>query len=290
MSIKQLHKSERGLMTQLKAADYHSRTELNPSSIASGLRGPGNVDVRAIHAALHGDKQSRAQATQDRMDRGTLVHMALLQPERLATDVAIWTGKTRKGAEWDAFEHDAGDRLVMRQQDFDASMSVANELKNHSMVSGSISGTKAEVALFCSDQGFECRGQVDCIDIPGRRIVDVKTTDAGISPDQVERTIRSFHYREKMAMYRRWAAQITGTDPTEWKCWNLFLCMAEPFGITRVRFTDDALAWGEQQMLNAMQEYRSALKIGGELPIFALDHFVDVKPWETNQMEEVDDE
>lgn len=250
--------------------------------------GHSEVDVRAIHNAMTGTRKEPAQASQDRMDRGTLLHMALLQPERLVSDVAVWQGKMRKGAEWEAFEADNDGKLILRRDDFSQTMSVYGEVKNHPMCGAKLAGCHAEVAMLLTDQGEQCRGQVDAVDLKNRRIIDVKTTDAGVSKDACERTIRSLHYREKMALYRRWIAMITKTDPTSWRCWNLFISMNETCpAIAFMRITDDALEWGESVMMNALQKYSEA-KRAGVFPIYSVEDFVDVKPWEVDPDPEVD--
>jgi hypothetical protein len=281
-----LHQGENGQLCQLKWSEYRGEKGLNPSSIADGLIGENEVDVRAIHNAMTGLRKEPSAASQDRMDRGSLVHMALLQPERLATDVKIWNGAKRAGAEWEAFNADVKPgQLLMRQKDFDHAMSIANTLKNHHYVGNFLNGCEAEVAMFCRDGGISCRGQVDAVDLKNKRIIDVKTTDAGIGPDTVNRTIRSLHYREKMALYRRWIAHITGTYTSEWRCWNLFLCMDQDSpGIRRVLITSDALEWGEIRMVNAISKYAAAVK-AGEFPVYAVDDFADVKPWEIQGQE-----
>ena len=286
--MKILHESPHGKLCQLDWKTYKGMPAINPSSLAAGLRGHNDVDVRAIHAAMTGERKEPAQASQDRMDRGSLLHMALLQPERLATDVAVWRGKIRKGAEWDAFEHDNDGKLILRGEDFDKVMAVYNEVRNHPMCGGKLAGCAAEVAMILEDCGEQCRGQVDAVDLKNRRIIDVKTTDSGVSQDSCQRTIRSLHYREKMALYRRWIAKVTQTPVNSWRCWNLFISMDETTpAIGFVRMTDEALEWGEMVMINALQKYSEA-KQSGAFPIFAMDYFVEVKSWEIHGDEEVE--
>lgn len=286
--MKILHESPHGKLCQLDWKTYKGMPAINPSSLAAGLRGHNDVDVRAIHAAMTGERKEPAQASQDRMDRGSLLHLALLQPERLATDVAVWRGKIRKGAEWDAFEHDNNGKLILRGEDFDRVMAVYNEVKNHPMCGGKLAGCAAEVAMILEDCGQQCRGQVDAIHFEKRMIIDVKTTDATISQDSCERTIRSLHYREKMALYRRWIAKITQTNPDSWRCYNLFIGMDETNpAIALVLLTEDGLEWGEAAMVNALQAY-SVAKKSGKFPIFAMDYFVKLRPWECGEDEEVE--
>ncbi len=326
--MKILHESAVGKLCQMRWSDYRGHAGINPSSLADGLMGHSDVDVRAIHAAMTSTRKEPAQSSQDRMDRGSLLHLALLQPERLATDVAVWRGweidpetinavkslyvprkvgqkkiaeklcldestvsavlsgstssTVRSGFRWEQFERENDGKLILRESDFEWSMSVYNELKNHQMCGGFLAGCSAEVAMLLTDCGEFCRGQVDAVDLQRRRIIDVKTTDAGVSQDSCERTIRTMHYREKMALYRRWIAAITGTPANSWRCFNLFISMDETTpAIAKIRMTDEALEWGEMVMVNALQKYAAA-RAANEFPIYTLDSFVDVKPWEVD--------
>jgi len=278
-----LHQSMFGTLQQLDWKTYKGRRAINPSSLAAGLRDYLQVDVRAIRNALHGTQSEPSAQAQDRMDRGSVVHMALLQPERLGTDIAVWNGKVRKGAEWDAFEHDNAGKLIMRQSDYELAMSVANDVRYHEMCVNQLRDCKPEVAMFTTEDGVDVRGQVDSVSIKRRVIVDIKTTDSGVSDRDCESTIRRFHYREKMSLYRRWISRITETDPYSWKCFDLFISMdaASP-AINLVRISEDALQWGEARMINALQCYQAAVA-ANEFPIMATESCVSVAAWEMSE-------
>jgi len=282
-----IHQSPAGTLQQLDWKQYKGSRAINPSSLAAGLRDYLQIDVRAIYNALHGTYTEPSAQAQDRMDRGSVVHMALLQPERLGTDIAVWDGKVRRGAEWDAFEHDNAGKLIMRKPDYALAMSVADEVRYHEICVHHLRDSKAEVAMFTSEDGVDVRGQVDAVSIKRRVIVDIKTTDSGVSDRDCESTIRRFHYREKMALYRRWIARITETDPYSWKCFDLFISMdaASP-AINLVRISEDALQWGEARMINALQCYQAAVA-ANEFPIMASESCVSVAPWEMSEESEV---
>lgn len=283
-----LHESKHGSLQQIDWKAYKGSRALNPSSLAAGLRDYLQVDVRAIYNALHGTYTEPSAQAQDRMDRGSVVHMALLQPERLGTDIAVWDGKVRRGAEWDAFESDNAGMLIMRKPDYELAMNVANEVRYHEMCVHNLRDSKPEVAMFTTEDGVDCRGQVDAVSIKRRVIVDIKTTDSGVSDRDCESTIRRFHYREKMALYRRWIARITESDPYSWKCFDLFISMdaASP-SINLVRISEDALQWGEARMINALQCYQAAVQ-SNDFPIFATESCVGVWPKEMSQESEVE--
>ena len=329
-----LHQSPAGTLQQIDWKQYKGSRAINPSSLAAGLRDYLQVDVRAIHNALHGTYTEPSAQAQDRMDRGSVVHMALLQPERLGTDIAVWRGwqidpetcqiiksmyvprkvgsktiakqldidesivsavlsgatssEIRSGKAWDAFEAENSKKLIMRAVDYDQAMAVANEVRYHEIPVMCLRDSKPEVAMFTTEDGVDVRGQVDAVSIKRRVIVDIKTTDSGVSDRECESTIRRFHYREKMALYRRWIARITESDPYSWKCYDLFISMdaASP-SINLVRISEDALQWGEARMINALQCYQAAVA-ANDFPIMATESCVSVASWEMSEESEVE--
>lgn len=289
--MKIIHESAHGTLCREPDREYRKKPGVSPSALAEGLLGRGEVDVTAIRLATQYKPPTRSQASQDAMDRGTLVHMLLLEPERLQSDVAVFGGSRRSGAEWEAAVAESEERrqLLMRQQDFDLCSRVAAAYRNHPYVGGFLTGTAAEVSMFTGDCGIPVRGKVDAVDIEGKRIIDIKTTES-IGPDATSSTMKRLHYREKMALYRRWVAKVTETDASEWRCWNLFLSMdPERPAVRRMMIRNDALEWGELVMLQALRQYADAVNADKWPEVYAVDDFADVKPWECFEQEGNDD-
>lgn len=218
------------------------------------------------------------------MDRGSLAHLVLLQPERLATDLAVWSGGRRSGSEWCKFQDENKDRLVVTGDDFSSTMEAVNKLRSLPIVAELLCDIEPEVGIFTGlnidGLTIQVRGQVDAIrraDI--LRIVDIKTTEAGIDQYACERTVQQFHYREKMALYRDWVAAETHTDPDEWRCYNLFLSLGDRPGVRAMQFTSSALEWGRYRMQKALASVAECLR-SKTWPVFAKSDFIDVKPWE----------
>ncbi len=270
---------------------YRHRPGLNPSSLAAGLMDGGEVDPRAIRDAYEGVDKTRSAAAQDRMDRGTLAHLALLQPERLASDVAVWSGDTRRGAVWDAFQAENVGKLIIRSDDYASVMETVNAMRSQPIVSALLCDIVPEVAMFTRIEShgltLQGRGQVDAVNFADKVIVDIKTTEAGIDQRSCERTIRDMHYREKMAFYRNALAGLTGTDPEQWRCWNLFLSLGDRVGIRAMKFATDAMEFGTYRMNAAIDATASCLATG-KWPMFAKSDIMSVAPWEMPDESEVD--
>lgn len=274
----------RELVANIPRSEYRKMAGLNPSSLASGLMSDWDVDPRSIRDAYEGVELVRTAATQDRMDRGSLAHLALLQPERLVSDLAVWHGGRRSGLDWHKFEDENKDRLVVTAADFSSTMESVNKLRSVPIVAELLCDIEPEVAVFSGlnidGLTIQVRGQVDAVrraDI--LRIVDIKTTEAGIDQKSCERTATQFYYREKMAMYRDWVAAETQTDPEEWRCYNLFLSLGDRPGVRAMQFTTASLEWGRYRMQKALASVAECLR-SKAWPVFAKSDFIDVKPWE----------
>lgn len=275
------------LIPDMDRALYRSKPGLNPSSIAAGLVGTDDVDPRLIRDAMTQVERERTAATQDTMDRGTLAHLALLQPDRLQDSVAVWHGGRRLGAEWDAFTDANAGKLILKQDDYRETMRKVNLLRSDELVASKLRDVYPEVAMFTADFGIDCKGQVDAVHIGRREIVDIKTTTTELSQRAVDSTIRRFHYREKMSLYRRWLARLTSTHPEEWRCFNLFLGIGSHVGVRLVQLSTAALEWGEERMAKAATKYVECVA-ANEWPIYSRSDISTVENWEIG-MEMIDD-
>jgi hypothetical protein len=269
-----------GPTIRLDSSDYETLPGVNPSSLAMGLVGCTEVDVSAVKQSYESGYDAKST---DAMDAGTMVHLAILQPELLSDRVAVWCGGRRAGREWDEFESANSGRLMLRKDDYDSVMRSVEAFRSHPMVTNSIHGGSPEVVVLSEETHagvtIRARGRVDLIRLEDRVIIDLKTTKSPLSHVQCERSIRDFRYREKMALYRRWAAKATGSDPDSWRCYNLFLSIGERPSIRNVKLSTSALEFGEARMMDAIESVCVAID-ANEWPVHAVEDIVSVAPWE----------
>ena len=64
-------------------------------------------------AALTGHRDS------DAMRFGRVLHLAVLEPDLLPSQVAVWSGGRRAGKEWDAFKSHHAAREILTEAEFD---------------------------------------------------------------------------------------------------------------------------------------------------------------------------
>lgn len=269
-----------GVVTNMPRQVYDSIRRLNGSSLADGLVDHVEVDPNAVKYSFETPNRERAAAAQDRLDRGTLAHLFMLQPERIATDVAIWTGGKRASAAWDQFAADNGGKLIVSGRDFDAVAMACQAFRGCKLVANLLTELDAEVAMFGSEfaGGIVTKGLVDAVTKgPVCNIIDIKTTEAGISYRRVENTIRDFHYREKMAFYKRLYESASGREVIG--CYDLFLSMEPPYAVRLVKLSEQALEWGWERMKASLDAVQRCLT-EDRWPMFVRDDVAVVAEWE----------
>lgn len=280
-------------LTSMLRAEYVTCTGMNPSSLAAGLVGVADVNPAAIKLAWETpDAAPRTMTQQDSLDRGTLAHLMILQPELLLDRVAQWTGGRRASNEYDEFKAANEGKLVIKSTDYQEVAVATNVMRTEPKVAELFHGGEYEIAMFGSEPSrigkghIAVKGQVDCVNRAKKTIVDLKTTAAGISQREVERTIRYFHYREKMAAYRRWVARATESEPEAWQCYNVFMSLTPPCGVQIVKFTNDSLEWAEERMLFAMAAVDECLH-NETWPLYLREMFMGMAKWEIADGEDV---
>ena len=266
-----------GIYLNVPTDTHHARRRMNPSSLTTGVLSHKEIDPCSIKQAFE-EGFEFAAATQDRMDRGTLTGIMLTQPERLTKDVAIWTGGDRKGNAWKDFEVENSKKLIVREKDFNTVSEACRQFRFNKEVSELLSDIDVEVEILTKEGRIFCSGQVDIVKRGSlRKIVDLKTTDAGITEKSVERTIRDICYREKMAAYKKWYERESGEEVVA--CYNLFLKLTPPLAMRLVKFTTASLDWGYGRILAALQSVDECLT-KDNWPIYSMSDVCDVAQWE----------
>jgi hypothetical protein len=134
---------------------------------------------------------------------GRAIHTAILQPERLTLDYAVFEGARRAGKAWDAFEAENAGKTILKRSEWAAVESLARRVKEDAAAQEWLQTSKAliERPIMWTDKitGLACKGRPDDVH---SAIVDVKST-ASID-DRVFRALATrMGYFGQLAFYRR---------------------------------------------------------------------------------------
>lgn len=81
-------------------------------------------------------------------DVGTYIHTAILEPEKLDSECAIYTGAVRRGAAWDAFQAANTGKAILTMSEVEKATNAINGIRNSPIAQQVYSGGAAEVSIF----------------------------------------------------------------------------------------------------------------------------------------------
>lgn len=285
----------RGVYPGTSREEYLNDAGMNPSTLVKAWNG-GSIDVAAGKLAYESrDSRPKQQAKIDQMDRGTLGHMMMLEPERIKLDVAVWTGKVRNGKAWDAFQIKHAGKLIVRKVDYDnvarACDAILEGLQQHPHILGLIAQGESEVAIYSEEKeegeehGVQVRGQMDWINTkPGfEGIPDLKFTEQALALKSINANVERFQYDMKMACYARWWQRETGKTAMHFT--NLTFGLTKPYGVAVTRYGTQALEFGWEKAERTLRAMRAAIE-ADEWPMLVIDSDYVASPWEIEDAEE----
>lgn len=187
-------------------ADYHAnKTHLSSSALKLLLKSPSDFYAQYIEGL-------RVQKESDAFDEGSFVHSLLLEPHKIASEYAVYSGMRRAGEKWEAFKAaNVGKKClsiaqVSRCEKLAKSFSalpvavkmLENGLPEHTMIS-----TLLDVPVKC---------RADFINVTEGYIVDVKTTGMPSDPEIFTQSVEDYGYELSAALYCQIAADTYKKD------------------------------------------------------------------------------
>jgi hypothetical protein len=154
----------------------------------------------------------------------------------------VWTGKTRNGKAWDAFEAEHAGQTILNQSENAKAQAMAASIRLHSTASRLLfTNTAVENRIDWEWQGRAFRSTPDaagrtwCVDLKCLRSAD---------PEKVKWQSRNMGYHAQAAVYRR-ALNSTG----KYNIKDNYLIVVEnkrPYPVTVLRFTETAIECGDR--------------------------------------------
>jgi hypothetical protein len=215
------------------------------------------------------------------MSFGTAVHLALLEPARFALECVAaprLDRRTKSGKEiYEAFASESVGKLILSADQFEAVKTIQAKVLSNPLASMLLSGGKAEHSLFWVDAvtGVKCRARVDyahlsppstaILDpatgetvVSSYALIDIKTTDKGILPEEFSRTLYNYRYYQQAGAYTSGASAVLGTWVTEF----LFIAIesSPPYEHAIYRLDFGSLEKGLEEWRAGLRVYREAVE------------------------------
>jgi hypothetical protein len=185
------------IIRDLPAEEYHSLPAISKHGLDTFHRSP------ALFQYLRDNPSDPSPA----MRWGTLVHLAVLEPKRYWTDVAVApeiNRRTKEGKiQWEEFCARNDGKLIIEQNEKEILESMVTAIFAHPAAIRALPVDSAtiEASIFWRDDltGVDCRCRPDLIH-PRNVIVDLKTCEDA-SPSGLSRSAAKFRYHVQSAMY-----------------------------------------------------------------------------------------
>ena len=246
-----------GVIPDMSNRDYHMARGCNNSLLNAMNKSPAHC-----HALYLSDDAPKREAT-PAMKAGTLAHTAILEPDTLATRYAVQPAgvdsRTKEGKEFAACN--AGLTIITEAQMETAKAQRAAVLAVPELADLLATGA-AEQSAFWRDPatGRMCKCRPDWVHtLPDGRVIllDVKTT-ADASPGEFAKTIWNYGYHRQAAWYTTGWQAASGTEVAAF----IFaaVCGTYPAIAAAYMLDEDALAQGEEECAELLEQYAACLK------------------------------
>jgi hypothetical protein len=190
---------------------------------------------------------------------GRAIHAAVLQPERLSIDFAIYEGKRRSGKAWDKFEADNAGLTILKRDEWDGAMAAADKVKNDPVAAEWLNLGKAliERPIRWVDKatGLTCKGRPDSVH---SAIVDLKGTNS--IDERVFRALATrMSYFGQLAFYRRGYHALTNL----WlPCADIAVEMDPPYDVGVFVVDDESLRVADDKISRLLAKVAECRKTG----------------------------
>lgn len=194
------------LILDLSNEAYHADlSALSSSGLKLLLKDPAAFKLQYVDGIRPDDGGSKGH-----FEEGTLVHTLVLEPD-LISEYAVYPGMRKAGAAWEAFKvENQNKKLISITQMLRAeklyrafeALDVATALVQNGMPEHNMRGVL---------QGVNVKARADYI-VPGKYIVDVKTTRLPSDINLFKETVIDYGYHLSAALYAEIARQVYGVE------------------------------------------------------------------------------
>ena len=245
---------------------YAAMDGINASSIVAGQTSM----LHMRHAMTKGERKETPA-----MRWGTIAHAAVLEPVRFAETATVWTGKVRRGKEWDNFLADAPDpALTLTPDEHEKALRMASVVHSKRDAVDILNGADNEVVLTWQHEHYgNGKTRFDVLNATRSTpvISDYKTT-ASIIPERFWRTAYNMAYHVKMGWYAHGYEAATGVRP------DIKLIVQEqdaPFDCWVCHVPDHIVKMGEDAAVEIAKRYHACEvcnQFSGVVPFGVIDY------------------
>lgn len=191
-----------GVYYDMSDKDYHEQHgedehHYSSSQLKTMLEDP----VKFHREYILGKKPETPQALQDAFDVGTVVHTAILEPEKLKGSYVKFEGAKRAGKDWEDFLADNEGKIILTKKMLGDANNCIKNYKSSKLSQSLFVDGKPEASFFTDFFGLKVKVRCDWLGFDGA-IRDVKTTSGNVRDVQkIKGKIKSLNYDMSAALY-----------------------------------------------------------------------------------------
>ncbi|MGH2375688.1 MAG: PD-(D/E)XK nuclease-like domain-containing protein [bacterium] len=236
------------LTSRLPAAVYHALPGVSITRLKEIRRSP----MHYRHLLDH-PRESEA------MTLGTAAHTAVLEPERFASQFAVWGERLesgalrpRRGKDWDAWLAANSDRIVLTDVQQAEAMGIAQAVRmSHAAWPYLADGGDPEVTMEWEMAGRECRGRVDWIPSSHPHLLVGLKTARDCRHFAFGAAAAKLGYHLQWAWYHDGYRIITGIAP---KMVEIVVETAPPYAVAVYNIPEDIIQQGRDEYRHCLED------------------------------------
>lgn len=189
-----------GLYTadELSNSEYHEITEdtfYSSSQLKTAIE-----DMELFHKKYI--TKEIVQQSIPAFDIGTYYHTAILEPEKLEEECAVFHGKMRRGKEWDVFKEEHNGKAIITAKEYESAKNLIVATQDNDISQDLLSSGSPEVSLGIELMGLQCKVRADWIDFERGFILDLKSTTGNAKDEhKTKGKVGSYDYDLSAAFY-----------------------------------------------------------------------------------------
>ena len=192
------------------------------------LKAVGRSPLHCLTALTIESEQTAA------MERGSAVHAIMFGTKQ----VVFYPGKVRHGKQWEAFESEHANDMIVTRKDYDSAHRTVEAIHRHEIAVNLLRGEHEKTLLF-KDTGVECRATPD---VRGDGFITELKTGATTDPFRFGGLAIRMGYHAQLAWYMNAVKKTKTGNPT--KAFIVACEQTAPHAVTVMKLTDRALEKG----------------------------------------------
>ncbi len=251
--------------------EYRAINAINFSSLKSMKKSPKQFKYDLENGIVDSVGKSLGRAT----------HTATLEPDKFNEEYAIYTGKIRKGKDWERFKSENPRKTILKEDEAEHCLRIAREVRLNPIANKYLTGGKPEHTIQWTDSGSgqRCKARLDYLnDIDGKiYIVDLKGCQTVLLQNfRVEAGKNSYH--RQLGYYKSGISQLY--PGREIECIIIGVEHKQPHDVCVYRMEEDSLIAGQEDCLGWLKLVAECVKSNTWNGCYGSEQELVIRKWE----------